>query len=96
MRPGNLQGGFDWYVGVSKFRRRMMQEDGVAMPKVDAPTYLLWGAHDPVLRFEFADKLGDYFTHHTLEKAEEAGHFVHVEVPALANARMRAFLWAKI
>ena len=94
MAPGNMQGGFDWYVGVSKFRRRMMQEGGIAMPKVKAPTYVLWGAHDPVLRFEFADKLADYFEPVTLEKAEGAGHFVHFEVPELANARMLKFLAA--
>ena len=93
---GNLQGGFDWYVGVSRFRRRMMQEGALAIPKIAAPTYFLWGAHDPVLRFEFTDKLGDYFERHTLEKAENAGHFVHFEVPALANARMAAFLAGEI
>lgn len=92
MRPGNVQGGFDWYVGVSKFRRRMMEAGGLPMPKVKAPTYLLWGAHDPVLKFEFTDKLGDYFETFKLEKAEDAGHFVHFETPALANARLRAFL----
>src|SRR5262249_53336505 len=69
MANDNLQGGFDWYIGVSRFRRRMMQEGALAVPKIQAPTYLLWGAHDPVLRFEFADKLGDYFERHTLEKA---------------------------
>ncbi len=90
--PGNLQGGFDWYVGVSRFRRRMMQEGALQVPKIAAPTFFLWGAHDPVLRFEFTDKLGDYFENHTLEKAEDAGHFVHFEVPDLANARMREFL----
>ena len=92
MSNGNLQGGFDWYVGVSRFRRRMMHEGALAVPKIKAPTYLLWGAHDPVLRFEFTDKLGDYFERHTLEQAENAGHFVHFEVPELANARLRAFL----
>lgn len=92
MSNGNIQGGFDWYVGVSRFRRRMMQDGGLAIPPITAPTYVLWGAHDPVLRFEFTDKLGDYFSHHTLEKAEDAGHFVHFEVPELANARMAAFL----
>jgi len=89
---GNLQGGFDWYVGVSRFRRRMMLEGALAIPKIKAPTYLLWGAHDPVLHFDFTDKLGDYFERFDLEKAENAGHFVHFEVPDLANARLAAFL----
>ncbi len=92
MSNDNIRGGFDWYVGVSKFRRRMMQEGALPIPKIKAPSYFLWGAHDPVLRYEFTDKLGDYFENHTLEKADDAGHFVHFERPDLANSRMTAFL----
>ncbi len=92
MSNGNLQGGFDWYVGVSKFRRRMMSEGALPIPKIKAPTYVLWGAHDPVLKFDFADKLAEYFEAVTLEKAEDAGHFVHFEAPALANDRIGKFL----
>lgn len=91
-RPGNVQGGFDWYVGVSAFRRRMMREGALNVPKIKAPTYVLWGRHDPVLQFAWTDKLGDYFETVTLECAEEAGHFVHFEVPELANKRMTEFL----
>lgn len=94
--PGNLQGGFDWYVGVARLRRRMMQEGALQIPKIKAPSYFLWGAHDPVLQWKFTDKLGDYFESHTLEKAQDAGHFVHFEVPALANTRMAEFLAGKI
>lgn len=90
--PGNLQGGFDWYIGVSRFRRRIMEDGGISIPKISAPSYFLWGAHDPVLRFDFSDKLADYFTAFELEKAEEAGHFVHFEIPELANKRLHAFL----
>lgn len=96
MSNGNIQGGFDWYVGVSRFRRRMMQQGALTIPAIDAPTYFLWGAHDPVLRFEFTDKLDEYFSRHTLEKAEDAGHFVHFEVPELANVRLAAFLSREI
>ncbi len=92
MRPGNMQGGFDWYIGVSKLRQRMMSEGSLQFPKIKAPTYVLWGAHDPVLRFDFSDKLADYFETVSLEKAEDAGHFVHFEVPKLANERMVKFL----
>jgi pimeloyl-ACP methyl ester carboxylesterase len=94
MLPSNLQGGFDWYVGVGRLRRRMMQDGALPLPKVKAPSYFLWGAHDPVLRFDFTDKLGDYFEAFTLEKAEDAGHFVHFEVPHRANETMRRFLSA--
>jgi pimeloyl-ACP methyl ester carboxylesterase len=90
--PGNLQGGFDWYIGVARFRSRMMQEGALSVPKISTPSYFLWGAHDPVLRFDFADKLAEYFDAFALEKAENAGHFVHFEVPDLANQRMLEFL----
>lgn len=94
MAPGNLQGGFDWYVGVSKFRRRMMTDGALPIPKIAAPSHFLWGAHDPVLRLDFADKLADYFDQPTLETAADAGHFVHFEVPEQANAAMARFLAA--
>jgi pimeloyl-ACP methyl ester carboxylesterase len=92
MLPGNLQGGFDWYVGVSQFRRRMMEGAALPVPKITAPTYFYWGEHDPVVRFDFADKLDEYFTDYTLEKAEGAGHFCHFERPEAWNARLAAFL----
>jgi len=91
MLPGNLQGGFDWYIGVASFRRRMMMDGGLTFPKIQVPTYFYWGAHDPVIRFEFADKLDEYFTTFTLEKAEGAGHFVHFEQPDAWNERMASF-----
>ncbi len=92
MRPGNLQGGFDWYVGISGFRRRMMRDGAPPMPKISAPTQFLWGAHDPVLRVEWIDRLDDYFANYQVKRAEEAGHFVHYEMPELANAEMIRFL----
>lgn len=91
LRPGNLQGGFDWYIGVARFRARMMQDGALTVPKIAAPSYFLWGAHDPVLRYDFSDKLDEYFSDFTLERAEEGGHFAHFEVPELANQRMLEF-----
>ena len=91
-RPGNIQGGFDWYIGVAAFRRRMMREGALPIAKIRAPTFVLWGRHDPVLQYAWTDRLGDYFETLTLECAEDAGHFVHFETPALANDRMIAFL----
>jgi pimeloyl-ACP methyl ester carboxylesterase len=89
--PGNLQGGFDWYIGVNRFRTRMMKEGAVAQPKITQPTHFLWGRHDPVLKYEWTDNLGDYFAQFELHCAEEAGHFVHFELPDLANRHIREF-----
>jgi len=94
LRPGNLQGGFDWYIGISRFRARLMREGAISVPKIDQPTYFLWGRHDPVLKPEWTDRLAEYFTNFELEFAEEAGHFVHFEQPALANARIKGFFSA--
>jgi pimeloyl-ACP methyl ester carboxylesterase len=92
MRPGNLQGGFDWYVGIAKLRALTASGALAPPPPILTPAYFYWGAHDPVLRYDFSDRLGEYFTNFTLEKAEDAGHFVHFEQPARANERMLKFL----
>ncbi len=94
LRPGNLQGGFDWYVGISKMRALIAAGAIAPSPPITAPAYFYWGAHDPVLRFDFADKLSDYFTNFTLERAENAGHFVHFEQPQQTNERLLQFLGA--
>ena len=95
MRPGNLQGGFDWYVGIAKVRALTAAGKLSPPPPIATPAYFYWGSHDPVLRFDFSNKLGDYFTNFTLERAEDAGHFAHVEQPVRANERMLRFLREK-
>ena len=92
LRPGNLQGGFDWYIGVNRFRSRMMRDGEIAVGRIYQPAYFLWGRHDPVLQFAWSDRLAEYFDCFELECAEEAGHFVHFEQPELANRRIIEFL----
>ena len=91
MRPGNLRGGFDWYVGVAEARMKMMREGAPELPKVRPPAYFLWGESDPILKVRWADRLGDYFADFEFEPAPEAGHFVHYERPDLANGRIARF-----
>lgn len=91
MRPGNLQGGFDWYLSTAESRMKMMREGPPDLPKIEAPAYFLWGAEDPILKISWADGLGDYFSNFEFEPAPEAGHFVHYERPDLANARIARF-----
>ena len=91
MRPGNLRGGFDWYVGVGEARMKMMREGAPDLPKIQPPAYFLWGESDPILKVRWADRLGDYFADFELEPATEAGHFVHYERPELANGRITRF-----
>jgi pimeloyl-ACP methyl ester carboxylesterase len=92
MRPGNLQGGFDWYVGVNRFRTRLMKDGAIAVPPIPHPTRVHWGRHDPVLQYAWTDRIGEYFSDCELSCAEDAGHFVHFERPADANAAISGFL----
>ena len=91
MRPGNLRGGFDWYIGVGEARMKMMREGAPDLPKIETPAYFLWGESDPILKARWADRLGDYFSDFEFEPAPGAGHFVHYERPDLANDRITRF-----
>jgi pimeloyl-ACP methyl ester carboxylesterase len=91
MRPGNLRGGFDWYVGVGEARMKMMREGAPDLPKIQPPAYFLWGESDPILKVRWADRLGDYFADFELEQVPGAGHFVHYERPEVANGRITRF-----
>lgn len=92
LRDGNLQGGFDWYRAIHAGRIAIMKGTAAPPPPIDTPAYFLWGRHDPILKVEWTDRLGAYFSRHEVEVAESAGHFVHYEAPDLAAARIaRAF-----
>lgn len=92
MLPGNLRGGFDYYTAAAEARAKLMQEGAPENPeKIEAPARFLWGESDPILKVEWADKLGDFFSDFELLPAPEAGHFVHYERPSLANAEIARF-----
>jgi len=69
----------------------MMKEGALPQPKITQPTRFLWGRHDPVLQYVWSDRLAEYFERFELHCAEDAGHFVHFEVPDLANRHMTEF-----
>ena len=60
-------------------------------PTIKIPTRVLWGRHDPVLKCEWVDVLDQYFDTVEVSIAEEAGHFVHYEVPDLAAREIDRF-----
>ena len=82
-KPGNLQGGFDWYVATNE--GGIIRDGAPEMPKIEVPSRFLWGAGDPVVKVRWADRLGDYFADYTFEPARGAGNIVHYERPELAN-----------
>jgi len=93
LKPGNLQGGFNWYL--SAHRARIATMHGEVPPAQRAPialpTRVLWGESDPVLKSEWADRIGDYFTDARVSTVPNAGHFVHYEQPELACREIRTF-----
>jgi epoxide hydrolase 4 len=93
LKPGNLQGGFNWYVSANKARLAAMRGDTPKPQRtpIDLPTRVLWGESDPVLKSAWTDRLSEYFTNAKVTTVPDAGHFVHYEKPDLACREIRAF-----
>ena len=91
MKPGNLQGGFDWYICTNASRLDLIRNVPPELPKIEVPTRVRWGESDPVLKVRWADRLGDYFANLDFVPMPEAGHFAHYERPDLANREILDF-----
>lgn len=91
MQPGNLQGGFDWYIGSRESRLELIRNGAPDLPKIEAPTRVRWGEGDSILRVQWADRLGDYFSNVDFASIREAGHFAHYEQPEVANREISDF-----
>lgn len=91
MRPGTMQGGFNWYIGQNAGRLAVMAGTAPKPPTITIPSRVHWGRHDPILKAEWADVLGEYFSDCEVSFAENAGHFVHYEQPDEAAGVIDAF-----
>ena len=91
MRPGNLQGGFNWYISQSAARLAAMRGDAPALAPITVPACVRWGAQGPLLPYAWTDRLGETFADLDLAPLPEAGHFPHVEAPDRAAAEIAAF-----
>jgi pimeloyl-ACP methyl ester carboxylesterase len=91
MLPGNLQGGFNYYLSANAGRLAAMRGEAGPPEKIRTRTHVLWGRHDPVLKSEWSDVLGETFTDFTLDFAENSAHFVHYEEPDLAAREIEKF-----
>ena len=71
---------------------RLLRDDARPLLRIlKMPVLLLWGERDPVLKSEWADRIGEYFGNAKVGTAADAGHFVHYEKPELAAREIRAF-----
>lgn len=91
MKPGNIEGGFAWYKAGHEGRMALIRDGAPVLPRIKTPSRFFWGKHDPILRSDWSDTLGDYFEDADIEIAEGAGHFVHFEIPDEANRRVIDF-----
>jgi pimeloyl-ACP methyl ester carboxylesterase len=91
MKPGNLQGGFNWYVGIDDARTELWRYGAPNLPKIEVPTRFFWGEEDTLVKIAWADRLGEYFSDYSFSAAEGAGLFVHYEEPEAANREIVEF-----
>lgn len=92
MKPGNLQGGFNWYLSVQPWRVAAIEGTAPKPPPLaSVPVRVLWGRHDPVLLATWAEGLRQFFPDIEVSYAENAGHFVHHETPDEAAAAVARF-----
>ena len=50
MKPGNLQGGFNWYISTNRSRLDLIRNGPPQLPKIETPTRVRWGESDPILK----------------------------------------------
>jgi pimeloyl-ACP methyl ester carboxylesterase len=82
--PGNLQGGFNWYISTAK---------AVPPPAapITIPTRILWPEHDAVFPTAWMDRLPEFFTNLDASIFPGVGHFPHQEAPDRAAAEIANF-----
>lgn len=91
LEPGNLQGGFNWYISQRKARLAIIRGEAPSAPKITVPTCIRWGDRDPVLPVRWADRLGEFFADLDFEPSTGLGHFPHREDPDRAAKEIVAF-----
>ncbi|MDH3660432.1 MAG: alpha/beta hydrolase [Alphaproteobacteria bacterium] len=91
MRPGTLQGGFNFYISQNAPRLQVMAGTAPSPEKIKVPARVVWGRHDPILKAEWADVLPEAFEEVSVDIAEDCGHFVHYENPDRAAEEITAF-----
>ena len=96
LKPGNLQGGFNWYVSYAEKRLKMMRGEVEHLTPIAVPTCVRWGELDPVLLATWADRLGETFTDLDSEPFAGAGHFPHRERADEAAAMIDAFFRSRL
>jgi pimeloyl-ACP methyl ester carboxylesterase len=91
MSRGNLQGGFNWYLSANAGRIAVMQGKAPPVAPITVPTCVRWGTDSHVLKPEWGDRLGEYFTDLDFQPMHGIGHFPHREDPERAAGEIKGF-----
>ncbi len=91
MKPGNLQGGFNWYISANAARLAVAKGTAPKLPPIGVPACVRWGAADPVLPYAWTDSMGETFSDLDLAPFQRAGHFPHIEAPDRAASEIAGF-----
>jgi pimeloyl-ACP methyl ester carboxylesterase len=98
LQPGAMTGMLNWY-RASRIIVPAMDETperpawlDAPFPSVKVPTLVIWGMRDAALRPGQIEGLEAYVDDLTIERIEDAGHFVPWEAPEAVNAAMRRWL----
>lgn len=90
LKPGNLQGGFNWYISNNAARMAAMRGQTTALPRIDVPACVRWG-NSAVLPSSWGDTLDQVFSNLDFTPFEGVGHFPHREDPDRAAAEIATF-----
>lgn len=86
-RPGAMTGMVNWYR--ASFRAKALDRD---WPVIDTPTLMIWGVQDIALDPVTLDGTDAYVRNLTLERIEDASHWVQQDAPERVNAILDAWL----
>ena len=74
-----------WYRAAARYRPK------IADPQVRVPVKILWGVHDPFLRFRMAEESLRYCERGELVRFDDCTHWIQHEAPERVNRLMIEF-----
>lgn len=84
-QPGALRAMINWYRAAARHRPKITD------PLVRVPTKILWGVHDPFLRFRMAEESLRYCEKGELMPFDDCTHWIQHEAPERVNRLMVEF-----
>ena len=91
-KPGALTAAINWYRASFRHGLPPVRE----LPKIAAPTLVIWGDRDEFLGSELARGMRPHFSGpFRLVRVPGVGHWVQEEAPARVNALLTGFLGAR-